>query len=632
MAICSGEKSDQESQPHGSGGKNSRVGGGFESAAESQNVKGAYSGNSVGPVSATTSREDRNATIQNDSDGHQQLPYQFVEGASATNSSLRGHPFIRDILFARPMYEQNQQREQNTLITTIQEEEDARYARMLQDEELSMRYTNISKGHMTEKEKVNRARSQEETNGRFVQTPPPPHDYRLRMAEASPPPGPGSIIPDAGNENDRRGEVPHGTRPFEASRFDPQEASLSDVATTTTNDSSLASSMIPGAVWVGGNRQDESEMGTIQIGESVSTPTQNRRFRQELPPLLEAHLASTENDESASPSTVEEGGQEQSGEPLQQQQEEVSREGQSSVPLAHASRMKESDLITPAKRRRMRIIIGLLILFICALVASVVSSVVLLRNKDETKKTKIIWRFKELTIVIQLDENPEQTGWELNCGNSKDDGIEFPPGSYESQYNELIIYSDTLKSTNDVCTFTIVDTGGDGIDNGYFEVYQGTNITDMSSFLVGGSEFTDSATVSFQIVVPSSSPTDIQSEEPTSSPTSLCGNGIVDNLEFCDGEGCNDDCSGCVEEYALIGDTCVFQTPTPTESFSEAPTPTPTKPPVAITSSPTPSPSKRPTPAPVTPEPTHNPTPKPTMRQTPTPCVPCEWGSWSAYR
>ena len=58
--------------------------------------------------------------------------------------------------------------------------------------------------------------------------------------------------------------------------------------------------MIPGAVRIGGNRRaDDSEVGTVQIGERPSAVVfQARRLQQEMPPLIEAELAPVGHDSS----------------------------------------------------------------------------------------------------------------------------------------------------------------------------------------------------------------------------------------------------------------------------------------------------------------------------------------------
>ena len=138
-----------------------------------------------------------------------------------------------------------------------------------------------------------------------------------------------------------------------------------------------------------------------------------------MPPLIEAELAPVGHDSSTAS--------------LEHHHHQGELQPPPLYPLASASTLSEKDLITPAKRRRMRIISISLVFFVVALIASVTSSVLIIRNKKRaiTDGTTIIWRFDELTVVIQLDENPEETGWGMNCGEPVVDDIEFPPGSYK---------------------------------------------------------------------------------------------------------------------------------------------------------------------------------------------------------
>lgn len=110
-----------------------------------------------------------------------------------------------------------------------------------------------------------------------------------------------------------------------------------------------------------------------------------------------------------------------------------------------------------------------------------------------------------VTVVIQLDDKPEETGWRLTCGSQTI--ADVPPSTYEDT-NRLITVQTTVGLNAD-CEFTLRDSGGDGVTNGYFEVYFGEEIADESALLLRGSgDFTNTQVVPFQVIMP-----------PTRSPT-----------------------------------------------------------------------------------------------------------------
>jgi hypothetical protein len=76
-----------------------------------------------------------------------------------------------------------------------------------------------------------------------------------------------------------------------------------------------------------------------------------------------------------------------------------------------------------SSRRWRRLILVFLCLILLA-VAAAVSVVVVMLTKDPQPTTRI-------TIVIKLDDHPEETGWELN--QSSKDVVAYPPGTYRGE-------------------------------------------------------------------------------------------------------------------------------------------------------------------------------------------------------
>ncbi len=128
-----------------------------------------------------------------------------------------------------------------------------------------------------------------------------------------------------------------------------------------------------------------------------------------------------------------------------------------------------------------RLILVFLCLILLAVVAAV-SVVVVVLTKDSQPTTRV-------TIVIKLDDNPEETGWELHQDGNE--VVAFPPGSY-SGYNNKEVMTTADVYTRKEYVFTLFDTGGDGIDGGYYKIYDAPDTSDPEALLVEGSgNFTD---------------------------------------------------------------------------------------------------------------------------------------------
>jgi hypothetical protein len=82
-----------------------------------------------------------------------------------------------------------------------------------------------------------------------------------------------------------------------------------------------------------------------------------------------------------------------------------------------------------SSRRWRRLILVILCLILVA-VAATVSVVVLMLTKDAEPTTRI-------TIVIKLDNHPEETGWELN--QSSKEVVAYPPGTYRGDNSKEIV-------------------------------------------------------------------------------------------------------------------------------------------------------------------------------------------------
>jgi hypothetical protein len=144
--------------------------------------------------------------------------------------------------------------------------------------------------------------------------------------------------------------------------------------------------------------------------------------------------------------------------------------------LADRNSDRDSEVLSVHWRKLILIFLCLILL---AVVATVVAVVVLLTKDPEPTTT--------ITIVIQLDDHPEETGWELQHNKAL---VAYPPGTYRDK-NSLV------KAQIDVYTgkeykFTLFDAGSNGIDGGYYEIYDAPDTSDLNTVLFKGSgDFTD---------------------------------------------------------------------------------------------------------------------------------------------
>lgn len=129
-----------------------------------------------------------------------------------------------------------------------------------------------------------------------------------------------------------------------------------------------------------------------------------------------------------------------------------------------------------------------------------------------------------VTVVIQLDDKPEETSWRLTCGSQTI--ADVPPSTYEDALFFRRITVQRTVGLDAECEFTLGDSGGDGIDDGFFAVYFGEDIADEAAKLVEGSgNFTsDQQVVQFQVVrPPTPSPTISAAPSVSPAPTSSRG-------------------------------------------------------------------------------------------------------------
>ena len=126
-------------------------------------------------------------------------------------------------------------------------------------------------------------------------------------------------------------------------------------------------------------------------------------------------------------------------------------------------------------------LVRIMCLILVAVVAAVAIVAVLL-TKDPPSTAPI-------TIIIQLDDRPGETGWELHRGDEK--VVAFLPGTYSGETrNRIVAQTDVYAQEEYV--FTIIDSGGNGIDGGYYKIYDSPDILDQSTLLVEGfGNFTD---------------------------------------------------------------------------------------------------------------------------------------------
>lgn len=117
-----------------------------------------------------------------------------------------------------------------------------------------------------------------------------------------------------------------------------------------------------------------------------------------------------------------------------------------------------------------------------------------------------------ITVVLQLDAKPWETGWKLECdGGTVEDA---PPGTYglvAGRDNYRIEYPAVVTVGAD-CQLTITDTGSDGLNPGFYAVYQGNDVGDRSALITGGTVSGGQSIISFE-------PGSTVAPSPTAAPT-----------------------------------------------------------------------------------------------------------------
>jgi hypothetical protein len=173
------------------------------------------------------------------------------------------------------------------------------------------------------------------------------------------------------------------------------------------------------------------------------------------------------------------------------------------------------------------VIIGAGILLIIAIVV-VVAVLVLTSNKDSgagalspsssPTSSPAPTALAHITLVVQLDSDPWQTGWKLTCDGETIDVS--PPGTYglvvgRPNFRVEREFEVTLGAE---CHLSLLDVAGNGLNPGLFEIYNGIDIGDQSTRITGGSIYGSNNTFEFMVGASSGgSLPDSSSPPPTSS-------------------------------------------------------------------------------------------------------------------
>jgi hypothetical protein len=142
--------------------------------------------------------------------------------------------------------------------------------------------------------------------------------------------------------------------------------------------------------------------------------------------------------------------------------------------------------------------------------------------------------FNPITVLIQLDEKPQETGWSLSCGG--EEIVKVPPGSYSmitGAFDHFRVEYATNALKGSECELTILDTGNDGSD-GFFEVYVGDDIeneaTRIDSGLIDPSETRSIFTVPEAEAAPPPPPSPVA---PTPAPAPTPTDGTTPTCTVC---------------------------------------------------------------------------------------------------
>ncbi len=148
-----------------------------------------------------------------------------------------------------------------------------------------------------------------------------------------------------------------------------------------------------------------------------------------------------------------------------------------------------------------QIFTGIIVLVV--VIASVVSAIVVTsidKNHDEDDKGVTFQPI--VTVALQLDEAPTETGWQLHC-----DGRSIANRSVGSYTSTFQLDRQRFNvSEGAICTFSIQDAGGDGLccehGFGHYKVHVGADISDDMSIRMEGSSFGDDETATFYVTEP----------------------------------------------------------------------------------------------------------------------------------
>jgi len=95
-----------------------------------------------------------------------------------------------------------------------------------------------------------------------------------------------------------------------------------------------------------------------------------------------------------------------------------------------------------------------------------------------------------IAVIVQLDDKPEETGLYLATVDNSTIYISYPIGSLADRPFDDIMDMVTVPS-NIPLVFTILDSAGDGIDNGYYRVFSGVGVD--KKIIISGDSFTSSS-------------------------------------------------------------------------------------------------------------------------------------------
>ena len=126
-----------------------------------------------------------------------------------------------------------------------------------------------------------------------------------------------------------------------------------------------------------------------------------------------------------------------------------------------------------------------------------------------------------ISLVLQLDEKPWETGWMLECDGATLQSA--PPGTYAliiGRPHFRVDYQAVVTVGAD-CQLTILDTGGDGLDPGFYAIYNGIDVGNPNNLITGGTVTGPESIISF-------SPGSTAPPSPTAAPTT--GNGTTTAL------------------------------------------------------------------------------------------------------